>query len=490
MIHWLDIFIIALMLVLITVAGHYLTSRKITDTAGYFKGGNNMPWWAVSASIIATKISALTFIALPAKVFVDGGNLEYGLLIGGFVLGNVLMALIFVKPYYEENVYSPYDFISKRIHPNAAVVSRGLFLIGTILSQAVRLLATAVVLQVISGLPFLSCILVLVLFSVLWSWMGGIQTVIWTDLLLFFIFTMGGIVVVVFTVADTELNLPQMLQILDEHSKLAFLELSLDPRKTYTLWAGLFGASVFELGSNAIDQVITQRIMCCRNAKQAKLAVIVSAFSALISILMLVVGLTIFIFFDQHPLPEAYEYLRSPGQDGIFPYFVATHIPNGLSGLIIAGMFSAGISSLDSALTALSQTTVVGIRKTIETQSKLTDKQLLRRSRNFVGVWGMIIGMIAIAIHFFTIGNEKGLIDIGLQVPGFVYGGLLGLALLSLQKEIKWKWAILGVVVGCCTVLLLWGYGIGSFWWYPAATIVTFLIGKTGSRLSDLKVIT
>lgn len=482
MIHWLDIFIIGLMLVMVTAAGHLLTGRNITNAAGYFKGGNNMPWWAVSASIIATKISALTFIALPAKVFVDGGNLEYALLIGGFILGNLLMAYIFVKPYYEENIYSPYDFISKRIHPNAAVISRLLFLIGTILSQAVRLLATSVVLQVISGLPFLSCILILVAFSVLWSWIGGIQTVIWTDLLLFFIFITGGIVSIVHVTTGIDLPLPEMLRTLDDHAKTAFLEISLDPRKTYTLWAGLLGASVFELGSNAIDQVVTQRIMCCRTVKQARMAVIVSACSVLPSILMLGVGLSLFLFFHQHPLPAEYAHLATPGQDGIFPYFVANHIPQGLSGLIIAGMFAAGISTLDSALTALSQTTVVGIRKTIESQTKLTDKQLLRRSRHFVAIWGIIIGLIAGGILTFTAGNDKGLIDIGLQVPGFVYGGLLGLALLSLRKGIRWKWAITGALIGCCTTLLLWGTGIGSFWWYPVATIVTYTIGDLGSR--------
>ena len=145
------------------------------------------------------------------------------------------MAFIFVKPYYEENIYSPYDFISKRIHPNAAVISRLLFLIGTILSQAVRLLATSVVLQVISGLPFLSCILILVAFSVLWSWIGGIQTVIWTDLFLFFIFITGGIVAIVHVTTGIDLSLPEMLRTLDDHAKTAFLEISLDPRKTYTL---------------------------------------------------------------------------------------------------------------------------------------------------------------------------------------------------------------------------------------------------------------
>lgn len=444
-----------------------------------------MPWWAVSASIIATKISALTFIALPAKVFVDGGNLEYGLLIGGFILGNILMALIFVKPYYEENVYSPYDFISKRIHPNAAVLSRALFLIGTILSQAVRLLATSVVLQVISGLPMLICILILVFFSVLWSWIGGIQTVIWTDMLLFIIFITGSIIAISYAITATKLNLPEMLKILDENSKLKLMELSLDPRKTYTLWAGLIGGSIFEFASDAIDQVITQRIMCCKNVKQAKLAVFASALSVLPSILMLAVGLAIFIFFHQHPLPQAYEYLRSPGQDGVFPYFVANHIPNGLSGLIIAGMFAAGISTLDSALTALSQTTVVGIRKTIESQTKLTDKQLLKRSRNFVGWWGLIIGIIAIAIYTFMAGHEKGLVDVGLQVPGFVYGGLLGLALLSLKKNIKWEWATFGVILGCLSVLFLWMLGIGSFWWYPVATIITFMTGILGTKFTN-----
>lgn len=482
MIAWTDIFIIGAMLLLVTAAGHLLTGRKVTDMAGYFKGGNNMPWWAVSASIIATKISALTFIALPAKVFVDGGNLEYGLLIGGFILGNLLMALIFVKPYYKENVYSPYDFISQRIHPNAAVVSRLLFLTGAILSQAVRLLATAVVLQVISGLPMLSCLLILIAFSVLWSWMGGIQTVIWTDLLLFFIFILGGIVAVAYATAAIELPLPEMLRTLDEHAKTAFLEISLDPRKTYTLWAGLLGASVFELGSNAIDQVVTQRIMCCRDVRQARLAVIVSACSVLPSILMLAVGLSLFLFFHQHPLPKQFAFLRTPGQDGIFPYFVANHMPQGLSGLIIAGMFAAGISTLDSALTALSQTTVVGIRKTIGSQTKRTDKQLLKRSRYFVAMWGTVIGGMAVGIHTFTSGHEKGLIDIGLQVPGFVYGGLLGLALLALKKNVRWEWAVTGALAGCGTTLLLWAGGIGSFWWYPAATLVTYVIGYTGSK--------
>lgn len=479
MINWIDILIIGAMLLTITLAGHLLTKRnKITDVSGFFKGGNTMPWWAVSASIIATKISALTFIALPAKVFVDGGNLEYALLIGGFILGNVLMALIFVKHYYEENIYSPYDFISTRIHPNVAIMARVLFLTGTILSQAVRLLATAIVLQVISGMSITTCIIIIMAFSVLWSWIGGIQTVIWTDLLLFLIFLVGGLVAIIYGISGTQLNLPEMIQILDDKAKLTLLDISLDPKKTYTLWAGLIGAAVFELGSNSIDQVVTQRIMCCRDVKQAKKAVIFSAFSVVPTIIMLTVGLVVFIFFHENPLPPDFFYLKEPGQDGIFPYFVANQIPAGLSGIIIAGMFAAGISTLDSALTALSQTTVVGIRKTINSQTKYSDKRLLKRSRNFVAVWGIVIAVIAIFVLNATQSSEKGLIDVGLQVPGFIYGSLLGLALLSLVGGIKWKCAVTGAIAGSLTTIILWAFEIGFFWWYPASAIVTFLIGR------------
>lgn len=437
-----------------------------------------MPWWAVSASIIATKISALTFIALPAKVFVDGGNLEYGVAIIGFVLGNFLMAALFVRPYYEENIYSPYDFIGKRIHGDVAVFSRLLFLTGTVLSQSVRLLATAVVLHVISGMNIPLCAGLIVVFSILWSILGGVRTVIWTDLILFFIFMGGGGIALYTALAGVDLPLPEMLAILDEKAKLKLIDFSLNPMVTYTLWAGLTGAAVFELGSNAVDQVVTQRIVCCRSIRDAQKAVAVSALSVIPTLLMLAVGLSLVLFFHHHGIRDAEKDLFNPGNDAVFPYFVVHHIPSGLSGLILAGMFASGISTLDSALTALAQTTVVGIRKTLSQAGETADpRQLLKRSRTFIVYWGSALFAIAMIFRSLTQKSGEGLLDAGMRVPGFISGSLLGLAFLALFRKKRRRSALIGAGAGCAASIVLWYLNVGFLWWYPVAAFLTFLIG-------------
>jgi Na+/proline symporter len=189
---------------------------------------------------------------------------------------------------------------------------------------------------------------------------------------------------------------------------------------------------------------------------------------------MLCVGLGITIFFHQNKLPESVSYLQNAGQDGIFPYFVANHIPVGLSGLIIAGMFASGISTLDSALTALSQTTVMGIRKSLANTEIIKSSELLRKSRHFVGIWGIIMLVITISLWQLTKKSDTGLLDIGLQVPGFVYGSLLGLALLAIRRHKGWKSAFIGAIVACVFTIFLWIVNVSFFWWYPVASIVTF----------------
>ena len=477
----LDMAIVAGILIAVTGAGHVLTRRHVNNVSDFFRGGNNMPWWAVSGSIIATKISALTFVALPAMVFVDGGDLRMLMAIGGFVLGNVLMGVLFVGPYYKDSVYSPYDFIGNRIHTDVAALSRLLFLIGTVLSQSVRLLATAIVLQVISGMPMEACVVLIAVFSVLWSVLGGIQTVIWTDLMLFFIFLVGGLVTLLVAYYGADTTFAEAVRSLDEQAKLKMLNLSLDPRVKFTLWAGLIGAAAFELGSNAIDQVVTQRIICCRSDSQARTAVIMSAFSVVPTVLMLGVGLALVLFFDRVGIPAAAAgemALNEPGNDKVFPYFVANHVPTGLSGLILAGIFASGITTLDSALTALSQSTVVGLNKTLDGVDPQIKSRLLNRSRRFVMLWGVVIVIMSISLFYLTKDGGEGLLTIGLTVPGYVYGSLLGLAFLALCRRASRLSAIIGTAAGCLVTLLASYVGVGFFWWYPVAAVTTFAIGS------------
>ncbi len=478
MLSGIDIVVLILMFAGVTAAGHWLGGRHVTNSRGFFLGDRSMPWWAVSASMIATKVSGLTFIALPAAVFVTGGNMMYVQLTIGFALGNILMAWIFVKPYMEDEIYSPYEYMGRRIDPRVAALARVLFLVGTVLSQSVRLLATSVVLEVITGLPMTLCIILIVIFSVVWSCMGGIQTVIWTDLILFLTFMAGGILGVVEAFAGASLPLPEILQVLDDKAKLALLDLSLDPRKAYTLWAGLIGAAIFEMGSNAIDQVVTQRVMSCRNIREARWACIGSAMGILPSYLMLLAGLGLTVFYSVHPLPAEMAHLTERGQDGIFPYFIVTELPSGLAGLLIATLFAAGISTLDSALTALAQTSVGGLLRGVmpgqdpSNQDSDAQRKALRRSRGFVVMWGGVLGGMGLVFMVIQQKTNTGLLDLGLKVPGYVYGSLLGMALLARFRRGTWASVFVGTILSVGTVLGLQAAGIAFFWWYPVAAIV------------------
>jgi Na+/proline symporter len=193
--------ILILLVIGITWLGHRLSAgQKGLD--GFFLGGNSLPWWAVSGSIMATQISAVTIIALPGAVFQEGGNLLFlqGTLLG-FVIAKILMTLLFVGPFYEKKIYSPYDFIGNRLGQRAAHLTRGLFLAGAILGHGVRLLTVSLVLSVIVDLSIGQSILFIGLFSVAWSIMGGITTVIWTDLLMFVIMV-GGAIISIVTIAQ------------------------------------------------------------------------------------------------------------------------------------------------------------------------------------------------------------------------------------------------------------------------------------------------
>lgn len=466
--------ILAGFLLVTTLIGHRLRGDT-SEMRGFFLGSRNIPWWAVTASLVATKTSALTFIAVPGAIFRDGGDLTYLQITIGFVLGNILMALIFIKAYYEEEIYSPYDFMERRLGSGISQIARALFFGGVVLSQAVRLLATALVLSVIAGFSLPQCILIMATFSVLWAVMGGVNTVIWTDLVQYLIFTLGAIFVVFWITGHIPDGLPGVLKIADQHAKLAFLDLSLDPRKTYTLWVGLIGASFFELGQTAIDQVVTQRALCCRNRREAQKAVYVSAIGAGTFYLMALVGLGLVAFYSLNPPAPVSAQLPSQQPDSVFPLYLVDQVPPGLSGLIIAAIFGAGITTLDSALTALSQTTVAGVyQRYIRPQA--TERHYLGASRLFILFWGGVLAVMALIFHAW---EDQALLDLGLQVPGYVYGALLGIALLALWKRGSPRAIGVGVAVSIVAVIGLKILQVSFFWWYPVACVIVVAFGVT-----------
>lgn len=463
-----------------TVIGE-LVKNKDKGLDAFFKGGNNLPWWAVSLSLIATKTSVATFIAVPAFIFSMNGNLTYLQMTIGFALGNVLFVYVLLKEYYEEGIYSPYDFIQKRLGVKTSQLSRTFFMIGATMSQGVRLLGTALVLSVITGQSTLICICIIALFAIVWSYIGGITTVVWTDALQFVIFIFGACFALFYAVGDIPGGFGEMMAIADSKAKLVLWDLSLDPHKTYTLWVGILGCTFFEFGSNAVDQVVTQRALCCKNLKEARKAVAFSVVGVVTTWIMAFVGIGLVAYYDINPLSDLIQASISSEPDRIFPYYVVNELPNGISGLIIAAMFAAGISTLDSALTALSQTSVMGIGTLVFPKLKTMDEnKVVKISKIAIIVWGVILALLAYGFSFF---QDGGLLALGFKVPGYAYGILIGIAFLALMR----KGAFMGILIGAFMAILAiaWMHfeGISFFWWFPVGALVVIVTALLLSKL-------
>jgi SSS family transporter len=364
----LDWGVLAAYLLLTTLLGVCLAGRPATIRE-FFLGGRRLPWYAVSGSIIATEISAVTFISAPAIVYAAGGDLTYLQLTLGALLARVIIGLWFVPAFYEREIYSPYDYVGDRLGAPARTATTLLFMLGAVLGQSVRVLLTALILQEITGLPLPVSIWIIGLVAVIWTLLGGITTVIWTDVIQFCVFVGALAAALVFI----DLRVPggwagviaAAASATDESgqpaSKLRLWNLSFDPNVAFTLWAALIGNTLLCLNAYGTDQMIAQRMFCCRGPRQASLAILSSSVGLLVAVLAMMVGLGLYAFYQHQPLDAASAARVAERVDRIFPIFIVRELPAGLTGLIIAGVFAAAISSLDSVLAALAQVVITGL---------------------------------------------------------------------------------------------------------------------------------
>ncbi len=474
---WINWIVLAGVMLAITLAGHLLKG-KTKGLEGFFLGGNSLPWWAVSVSIMATQLSAVTVIAVPGFIFAAGGNLLFlqGTLIG-FVVAKILMVLLFVKPLYEKKYFSPYEFIEDRLGSGASTLSRTLFMFSAIPGHGIRLLTIAIVLSVVISIPIGQSILFIGIFAVIWTLMGGVTTVVWTDFFLFLLILLGPIATIVTVFNGLPFGLAEALRQLDDAAKLKLISVSLDPAKTWTIWTSLLCFTIFELAQNSVDQVVTQRMMCCRNAHEARKAILGSLSVIIITLLMSVAGLGLWLYYQHHALSPSDTAFLAEQPSRAYPFYVIRNLPVGVSGLVIAAIFAAGISTLDAALAALSETTVNGIyRKHFRPNAE--DAHYLRASRIFVVVWGIILSVLAYLVGQLV--QKEGLLNMAYKIPILTYGPMLMIALFALARRGSKQSLIAGaaVSVGIALILLvLMMKGVVSmdeFWIYPITCLVFF----------------
>jgi Na+/proline symporter len=268
------------------------------------------------------------------------------------------------------------------------------------------------------------------------------------------------------------------MDIFNSEGKLELLDWSLSPAKTWTVWTGLICFTVFELAQNSVDQVITQRMMCCHNHKEARKAIYGSLFITVIILMMTVIGLGLWLYYRVNPVPDNIAAFLSDQPSRVFPFYVISELPIGISGLIIAAIFAAGISTLDSAIAALSETTINGFYKRYFKQDG-NDKHYLFASRISVVIWGVFLAGLAYA--WGALLENESLLNLAYKSPLLTYGSMLMIALFALLKPVSTFAIYTGAILGVITALLmlfinhLLGNLWDEFWIYPTTCIVFFL---------------
>jgi len=492
-------------MLLTTFIGHRLSGKNAT-IRDFFLGGRSLPWWAVSGSMIATEISALTFIGVPGGVYAMNGDWTYlqwgiGSIIARFAVGYWLVPL-----YFKEEIYSPYDYMGSKLGEGVRRLVTGLFSLGAILGQSVRVLVTAIILTTVTGIQIEICILLIGAFAVVWTLMGGMRTVIWTDVIQFCVFILGGLLA--FGWLAGSLGWDAIVEInrsagpdgsIDKMKIFNFSPPWESPLVNYTFWVGVIAMPFQNLAAFGTDQLNAQRIFCCGSEKDARKAVIWSSASLFTTLLMLAVGAGLFAWYESKGLTPDEALKFAENANFVFPVWITTVLPPGITGLILAGAFAAAISSLDSVLAALSQTSLSAWYGREKLEQEGHGPLMVRRSRMMVVVWASVLSGFAILLAGGYSQNEnKNLIDLAFGMVAYTYGPLLGILLAAiLPGRRSLNGLIGGVIVSVLIVAwvrpelrqLLASLGaddlaarllesrpqIADPWFYPINTAVTLL---------------
>ncbi|MFQ5490673.1 MAG: hypothetical protein ACE5GE_08135 [Phycisphaerae bacterium] len=456
---WVDWGVVLAYFVVTTLIGGALAGKQAT-LRDFFLGGRRLPWYAVSGSIIATEISALTFISVPFIVFAPGGNFTYLQLgVFGSVFARIIVGYVVIPAYYQREIYSPYDYMGHQLGPAVRSTATVLFTLGGMLAQSARVYLTAVVLRVIlhdelgslaraTGVSELIwAVLAIGAVSIVWTLMGGITTVIWTDVILFLVFLTGAGVALAVVANHLDGGLAEMVRVGSEAGKFQFFDFNAHPTQAYTIWTAVIASTWVGLGAYGTDQLLAQRIFCCKNESQARWAIIASSSSQLVTFTVMMVGVGLFAYYQKHPLAGDALVMYEEKGDSIFPIFIMQVIPTGLKGLIIAGVFAAAISSLDSIMAALSQTVLSAFylprrarflqrHHNHQVDEPQEEKRNVRVSRGLVVFWGVVLCGMAILAEAAS-EYYPSILDLGLAMSGYALGGLFaGFALAFLPLKI------------------------------------------------------
>jgi SSS family transporter len=464
---WVDYTVIAGYLLAITAFGSWFARFQKT-TRDYFLNDRSVPWWAICFTIVATETSTLSFIGVPAQAF--AGNMAFLQLPLGYMVGRVLVSLLFIPAYFRGELYTSYELLQRRFGPDVKNIAAAIFLVTRTLADGVRLFATALVITVVTQIPVSLAIVVIGVAMIVYTTRGGVSAVIWTDVVQMFIYVAGALVIFFALLQQVDGGWSAIVSTASAAGKFRIFDFAPDATRVYTFWSAMLGGVALTLATHGTDQYLVQRLLSARSARSAAGGLILSGVIVFAQFaLFLVIGAMLFVFYQQTPLPRPLV-----TNDEVLPLFVVNSLSHGAAGFIVAAIIAAALSP---SINALAATTVNDFYLKYVRPGADQDT-LMRVSKNATIFWGT--AQIAVALGAQWI---KSVLDSGLAVLSLSAGPVLGAFLAGvLTSRIGSRAMIAGMTAGVVVMLAVWWTAATAWTWYAfVGSSVTFLVALAAS---------
>lgn len=426
----LDYVIVIVYLAGATGAGALLAGRQ-RSARDYFLGGKEMSWWAVGLSIVASETSTLTFISIPGLAY--RSDMHFLQLVFGYFLGRVLVSVVFIPAYYRGDLETAYDFLGRRFGIPLRQLTSSVFILTRVLASGVRLFATAIPVHLIAGLSYPESILLIGGVTLIYTYLGGLKAVVAMDVIQLCIYLSGAAASMALilhalphgwqdVVAFSTAGGTDKFEVINRTYGAGIVGFLSSP---YTLAGGLIGGTFLTMASHGTDQLLVQRLLGCRSKGESQKALMLDASLIVLQFaFFLVLGLCLYAFYGGLP----YGAMGLASSDEVFPKFIVEQLPSGLSGLLVAGVLASAMGSLSSSISSLASSSFLDLLRQSKCGEALAYSGELRISRLLSLFWG--IALIGGAMLFANTTNP--VVEIGLKIASFTYGGLLGTFFLGL----------------------------------------------------------
>lgn len=450
--------------------------RSQTSARDYFLAGRNVPWWVVMLSVVATETSALTFISIPATAYTaDFWILQLAV---GYLIGRVGVAYVLLPGYFAGELNTAYALLETRFGLGTRRFASSIFMVTRAFADSVRIFAAAIPLALITGWPYWQVILLVGAATLVYTWYGGLKAVVWVDVVQMGLYIVGGVAALWVLAGAVPGGWDAIAGVAAEAGTFRVVHLEGGPAQATWLVTGLVGGAFLSMATHGVDHLVVQRLLAAPGLAGARKAVIGSGVVVIVQFaLFLLVGAGLKAYYAGRVFETA---------DEVFPLFIIEGLPPGLSGLIVAGILAAAMSTVSSSLNSLASATTHDLYAPATGHGDRSDDdgRLLAAGRMFTLLWAVIL--IGGAIAFELVQQGTPVVVIALQIASFTFGPLLGGFLLgTLFRHPDQVDAITGIGTAVVAMTALWAvqtFGVitpvvDTLWFALIGSALTVAVG-------------